>query len=325
MNKKYTSLLLLLAAFLLNACQKDLDEFIPDPGQVTGPDTSWYAATTAAMPVAVLKNNLLIQPVSDSFDVTNSPVSLVFPSGLQCAFPPHSLVSNTSQPVTGKAELETILLTKKGDIVRMGTPTISDGKLLISGGEFFIRAKKNGDELQLAPNVRVNVHYPDPSPSPLMKIFNGDGSNPQQFNWIKNYDSLCNVSVGNQHYEIVSRNLHWINCDYFYDTTVARTHIAAGLPLQYTNANTIVYMVFNDIRSVIAMYGSITLHKFISSSVPIGEAVTIIVISKQGDDYYMGHQNVGTSTPPAGANTQLVPLTPVKVSLAAIKQYLDTL
>ncbi|MEP7163261.1 MAG: hypothetical protein ABI741_01130 [Ferruginibacter sp.] len=321
---------LIAAAFFLSSCQKDLDEFIPDPG-AAGPDSTWFNTITTTMPVATLKNKLLLDIQRDSFLLNPGTVTVTTTgSGLQCSIAQGVILDPIGQPVVGKVYLETHLLKKKGDIIRMGTPTISNGSMLVSGGEFFIRLIKDGVELQLSTNGHINVKYDDPPVSGLMGLFNGIEANPAApFNWLPNMDTLNNrVYTFNQSYEVLTNRLHWINCDYFYDTSSAtpRTTVSAVLPAHYTNANTVAYTVFNDLRSVIGMYGNDVSRKFSTGQLPSNKQVTVIIISKQGDDYYLGHQQALTMTPTAGTiGDQQVAVTPVKTSFENIQAYLNTL
>ena len=320
---------LIIAAFLLSSCQKDLDLFVPGPS--TGPDSTWYNTVTATMPVGTLKNKLLLNIQKDSFVLNSGTTTTVTTAaGLQCIFAAGVVLDPIGQPVTGNINLETHLLKKKGDMIRMGTPTSSNGNMLVSGGEFFIRLIKNGVELQLATNGHINVKYDDAPVSGLMSVFNAvETTSQSSFNWLPNMDSLNNqVNTFNQSYHVLCNRLHWINCDYFYDTTAAtpRTTVSAILPAHYTNANTVAYTVFNDLRSVIGMYGNETTRKFKTGNLPSDKQVTVVIISKQGDDYYLGHQQALTITPSAGTiGAQQVMVTPVKTSFENIQAYLDTL
>lgn len=326
LTKLILSFLIVTSIFLLS-CNKDKDVFVPDAGQVTGPDTNWVGTITSAMPVSVLQNNLLLEMHLDSIEV-NSNIATVSntASGLICNFSPNCCQKSNGTAVTGKVYVELILLKKKGDMIRMGKPTTSNGRLLISGGCFFIRLKKDGEELQLKPNAAVQVKYADPQPSSLMKVFYGDESNPNQFNWLPSdtNGTIAPVSAGNQFYELYSKNLRWVNCDYFYDTTNAvRTKLQTELPNNYTNANTIAYVVFNDLRIVVKMNGDHTIKKFVSGKLPVGKNVTVVVVSKQGDFYFLGKSTVTTAN--TGSANQSVPINPVKTSLSDIKAYLATL
>ena len=319
---------LLIASVALSACQKDIDQFVPDPS--TGSDT-WYNTINNTMPVADLKTSLQLPIYKDSFELMTSPATVMTGSGLQCYFSPGSVVTNANVPVIGKVFIETHLLKTKGDIIKMGTPTVSDGKLLVSGGELFIRLTQNGNELQLSQqpqNSHYYISFGDPQPSALMKLFNGDGTNPGSFNWIPDQDTsnLVSTQVALT-YSIKTNQLHWINCDHFYDTTgIPQTIVSANLPASYTNANSIAFISFNDIRSVVGMYGNVVTRKFSSGRLPANKSITVVVISKQGNDYFLGHQQSLTTGSSTGTiNNQEVTVTPVITSLDNIKAYLDTL
>ena len=101
--------------------------------------------------------------------------------------------------------------------------------------------------------------------------------------------------------------------------------IQTELPAHFTNANTSVYLVFNEMRTVVGMYGEPTVKKFISGKVPVGKPITIVVISKQGNDYYLGKQISNSGLNVTGNSNQSVPITPIKTGLADIKAYLGTL
>ena len=326
MKRKILSGLLIATGFLLNACQKDIDVFIPDAGQLNGPDTSWYSSITATMPVTSLKNNLAADFYHDSIQVNANNAYIVTPSGLQCGFPPNCCVSNTGQAITGSVQVELMLIKNKGEMIRMNKPTASNGRLLVSGGEIFIRLKKDGNEVQLAPNKRILIRYPDVPLSTQMKFFAGDESNAERFNWLPVTDTLNTVGVGTQFYEINTNHLRWINCDYFYDTTgISRVTVTADLEAYFTNANTMAFTVFKDLRSVVGMYGDISTRKFSTGKIPAGKAITVVVLSKQGNDYFLGSEHTVTALPTSGAATQHVVVKPVKRSLAEILNFLNTL
>ena len=330
MIKKIATILLIAGALFLNACQKNTDIFVPDPGQINAPDTAWYNPITASMPVISLQNNLQLQiaPVKDSFEVNNTTATITTSNGVQLSFPPLSCVSSTGQAVTGKVYVELLLINKKGDMVLMNKPTTSNGNMLVSGGELFILLKKDGQEVKLAPNAKVYIRYADFPTNPNMKLFFGDESNPERFNWLPNTDITSNyVGAGTQYYELLTNHLHWINVDYFYDTANStRSTISAHLPYNYTNANTSVFLVFKDLRSVIRMNADLPEKRFISGKVPNGKTATVVAISKQGNDYFLGKETITTGiNVTAGTINQRVQLSPVKASLADIKSFLATL
>jgi hypothetical protein len=166
--------------------------------------------------------------------------------------------------------MELLLLKKKGDMIRMARPTSSNERLLVSGGSFFIKIKKDGEELQLKPNTYIQVKFADPLPSPLMKIFYGDESNPNQFNWLPGdtAGTAGQVIAGNQFYQLYSKNLRWSKVAIIFTTQrvpiVLRYKLNCPLilPMQITS----VFLVFNEMRTVVAMYGDHNLKIYIRQS-----------------------------------------------------------
>lgn len=317
---------LLIGCMAFSACQKNLDVFVPDLPNATG---TWYNTITSAMPVSGLKADLRLPIYKDSFNVNGLPVTATTGSGLQCYFPSGSIVSAGGMPVVGTVDLETYLLKSRGDMIKMSTPTTSNGRLLVSGGEIFIRLSQNGTELQLAQQQagQYFLEFDDPQPSALMNLFTGDESNLSLFNWLPTADTINRVFTSSQTYSIRTNRLRWINCDHFFDTTgIPQTIISAGLPLNFTNANSMAFISFNDIRSVVGMYGDVLTRQFSSGRLPANKQITVVVISKQGNDYYLGHQQSITNGSSTGTiSSQEISVTPVLTSLSNIRAYLDTL
>ncbi len=328
MNRKLLIGLLIIMGFFLNACQKNVDLFVPDPGQINGPDTSWYSSITPTMPVSSLNSNLLFNPYTDSIQVNGSNAYITTPFGLQCGFPPHCCVGSSGQVISGTVKVDLLFINKKGDIIRLGKPTSSNGRLLVSTGEIFLRFTQNNQVLQLAPNARIVYRYPEIMNATVpLKIFNGDESVPQHFNWLPNTDIVNNTAtVAVPNIEIQTNHIAWLTAGYLYDTAgITRVSVAANLASNFTNANTTAWVVFKDFRSVVSMNAEIGARKFISDKLPVGKAITVVVISKQGNDYFLGFVNTVTGGTAAGTTTQLVNITPIKRSLADINYFLDTL
>lgn len=328
MRKNLTITLLLAGCIFFTACQKDIDVFVPDAGQTNGADTIWQSNITSTMPVAALQTSLLLEPVKDSVEISNSAIaSITTANGLVCSFPPLCCVNNSGTTVTGRVQVELFVIKKKGDMVLLNKPTTSNGAMLVSAGEIFIRLKKDGQELQLAPGAKINIRYADFPVNPNMHLFFGEERPNGIFNWQPNTDTLNNrVSFGPQLYEITTNRLRWINLDYFYDTAgITRSNISVKLPSNYTNANTTAFLVFKDLRSVLRFNADITERRFNTGKVPNGKAAWVVIISKQGNDYFFSREAITTGLNATTAGTQHFSLTPVKSTLAEIKTWLATL
>lgn len=312
---------------LLGSCQKDIDIFTPN--NTTGADTNWVATVLPGSLCFQLKASLVKDALPDSVDATIGG-TIVTPEGLTMIIAPLIFQKPTGLPVIGKVNIETMLIKSRGDMVRMNKPTTSFGRMLISGGEIFIKVTKDGDELQLIPGKKIYLKYQDPAASSQMKLFTGDESNPEQFNWIPSSDSSA-VNLSTQPglgYQLTSSSLRWINCDYFADTSGQRVNVTASLPIDCTNANTTVYLVFKDMKSVMGMYGSMATKKFSSQKVPTGKNAVVVSITKKGNNsYYLAYENIITGSVNTGGVTgpHIVPLSPHPMSLTDIKAFLATL
>jgi hypothetical protein len=142
-----------------------------------------------------------------------------------------------------------------------------------------------------------------------------------------NADSNNNkVISSNTSYDVLSSRLQWVGCHSFVDTnTIAQTNISVRLPSNYTNANTMVYISFDDFRTVALLNSNYATRLFTSGRIPVGKHITIVAISKQADDYYLGYQQTTTLASSGTTTQQVVSVTPVKKSLENIKLYLENL
>lgn len=327
MRSKLHILFLIAGLFLLHACQKDVDIFIPDPGQTNGPDTSWHVTVTATMPVNELRTNLAETPYVDSIQVNAASATVLTPSGLLITFPPWACSTGTGQPVTGKVDVDVLVVKKKGDLIRLNKPSTYNDSLLVTAGHIFITLRKNGLPVVLAPNVKINIRYVDQPINTQMKFFAGDETNAAHFNWIPSPDPANNtVLPGSQAYEIFTNRLRWISASYIYNVSNSATvKLSTHMANYFTNANTVAFAVFKDFRSVVELRADVTTRKFISGKLPAGKNVTIVVISKQGQDYFLGHETTTTQTATTSPLIQSVPVVPLKKSLSQILTYLSTL
>jgi hypothetical protein len=329
MNKNLI-IVFLIGLVLFTSCQKDVDQFIPDAGQLNGPDSNWYASIIPTMPINDVKSKLGFPTIKDSFQMAASAVTVSTPNGLQCTFPALGLETPTGQPITGKVKVELMYLRSKGDMVRLGRPTTSNGRLLVASGGMFVRVSNDTAELQFTPSHRMTLRYTESPLNTQMKFFVGDEGNVSQFNWLPNPDNGTNVvgfNTTNSQYEVQTNRLRWTGTEYFYDTTnISRVTLKVQTANYFTNANTVAYTVFRDFKSVVGMYGDVNSRKFVSSTkLPVNKLATVIVISKQGNDYFMGYENVTTAAQSGTQGEQTVTVTPIKRSMSDILSFLNTL
>ena len=322
MKTKIILLHAMIAAMLFSSCKKDSDVFISNSTS-PGLDTNWVASITDMSLISQLKKALNRDILLDSIDATAGG-NIQTSEGLNIFILPQSLVLQNGQTATGKIYAETILIKQIGDMIRFDKPTTSMGRILISGGQVFIKLRKDNEELSLAPGKTIYIKYSDNNPSQLMRVFHGDESNLYKFNWIPKSDA---IGVSTQPgYEISSSSLRWISPNYFADTMGTRINITASVPADCTNGNTSVFLVFKDIKSVIGMYGDINTKKFTAFKIPAGKQAVVVSITKKGNNsYYLSHENIITGQTGTVSGGQVVPLIPQPTSITDIKNYLSTL
>jgi hypothetical protein len=200
--------------------------------------------------------------------------------------------------------------------------------MLVTAGQIFIQLKKDGQVLQLAPGIRINIRYVDLPINPQMKFFIGDETNTQRFNWLPTpTPSLDTIVMGTQSYEIYTKQQRWISLATLFDAniTTPKVKVTVDLAPYFTNANTVAFTVFKDVRSVVAMQPDLTTRTFMTGKLPVGKQVTVVVISKQAGDYYLGYESAVTQTPASNLFIQHVRVEPIKKSLPEILAYLSTL
>ena len=324
--KNFLTLLALFFVFsFLVSCQKKVDSFVPD-GLQSAPDTTWQTVIAANAPVIVLKNDLRIAKVTDSFSYNNT--GIVYNSGsFSLGIPTNSLVNAAGAFPSGFVSRQSLLVQRKGDFISMSMPTVSNDRLLISGGAFFLGLKNNNADLSVAPGNSLTVKYNNSATVSGMKVYNGAETGNNGFNWTENTDIVYNkVNVSLTGYEVLINGMQWIQSAYLFDTTgIPETSFSLKLPSNYTNANTVAYVVFNDMQCVTGLTGNAAQHKFITGDLPVNRPITIVVISKQADDYYLGTQQTVTAAPSSGMGSQEIVITPVRKSLAFVNSYLGNL
>ena len=313
-----------ITLMIFGGCQKNIDSFVPESFQGSA-DTVWQTNVSSNAAIVSLKNDLRTARITDSFSYSNS-LPVLSPGSPSLIIPAFSLVKNNGMVLNGIVLRETSLNLKKGDYITMDMPTTSNDRLLISGGAFFLNLKNTGDNLSVAQGKKLTVKFNTTNLFQNNRIFNASPDSVNGFNWILNTDTAFNKSaITLNGYEIQTNKLQHVQTAHFMDTSgIIQTTLSVKLPSNYTNNNTACYVAFNNVECVAGLKSNVTLRAFISPLLPVNKPVTIVVISKQAGDYYLGTLQTTTTFNAAMPSSNLL-ITPVKKSLAFIKTYLNTL
>lgn len=187
----------------------------------------------------------------------------------------------------------------------LGLPTISDGKLLSTEGVYRFEVTKNGKKLKLKDGKSIKVHLPNENPISEMGLFEAIGQG-DSFNWNDITDDPIGgfgIQVGEWGFQIDSLQqwvgdygyifncdlFQWINVDIFVDVPEEdKTSVCVDLPDLYTDKNTVVFMLFDEVESILGLRPDADLMQFCEpyGASPIGYNVTFIAIANIDDGVF---------------------------------------
>ena len=318
-----------------SACTKDLsDDFRVYPNNPLN-DTIWARSINSNAPIHEILDSTLPHPLIDSFNA-NSADTVRLPNNMELSFPANACQYISGTPVVGKIKIEFQPLLKKGDMLRALQATTSNNTLLELTGQFLLKLSKNGQELILAPNTFIKIKYPDTQDNPqqYMNLFKGIESTPipswgkdTSFTWQKG-DIGTTIGIwyktgagpNNKGYEMSTKNIRWIGCGRYLDSTVPKNKLTAILPPNFTNKNTLVFAVLENTKTIIELKADYSSRSFAALNIPLNTKLNIVTISKIGTSFYFGIRNINDI-----GNTAIYSISPEKKSLNYILAELDKL
>jgi len=183
------------------------------------------------------------------FDPQNSLTSLISNRGVQVYI--YSCNDASGNQVTGMIDLEfaeifdrgTMLVTNKPT---MGTSPSGEKGMLISGGEFYINATQNGE--QLGPCV-ITVGIPVDLTGGMdydMTLWEGNMDANNNFGWVQATSGFIDfglLGAPMNYTAFITGNSGWFNCDIFRDDPRPKTDITVETPEGYDYENSAVYFL----------------------------------------------------------------------------------
>lgn len=203
--------------------------------------------------------------------------------------------------VTGAVDIEYIELFDKGNMLVTNKPTMGimpDGNrnLLISGGEFFIKATQNGVELATTCNISLQV------PASLtdgvdtaMTLWKGIIDDEGNLAWedARKADGTNGgkggVEAGQNSYYVSFGNFGWTNVDRFYSDPRPKTTILVDAPEGYDNTNSAIYLSYDgEGTNALAKLDTYTAQGLFSEhygQIPVGLACHIIFATEDNGNW----------------------------------------
>jgi hypothetical protein len=215
-------------------------------------------------------------------------------------FYPQSFVTSSGQIVTGQITVELREILTANDMVLSKITTTSNGQLLVSAGQIYLRAFLGTEELHVNPASRpdVTIRTHNGISPPPMNVFYGQVTTSDSIigdwsiNWViadtlntpMQISSFPGPARPAYFYNFPIDSFNYINCDHFYQAGSQLSDITVILPEQYKDSNSAVQIIIPSINSVAACRSSASTQ--FHGTIPVGLDVQIVIISKIDDQYY---------------------------------------
>ncbi|WP_163409131.1 hypothetical protein [Flavobacterium ajazii] len=212
-----------------------------------------------------------------------------------------SCLTKNGNAVTGTIDIEYVELFDKGSMLVTNKPTMglmADGKknLLISGGEFFIKATQGGVELQTSCSMSMIV------PATLtggvdntMTLWTGVIDEAEELVWREakagadGTNGKGGVQGEGTNYYVTFGNFGWTNVDRFYSDPRPKTTILVDAPEDYDNSNCAIYLSYDgEGTNALAKLDTYTAAGLFSEhygQIPVGLACHIIFATEDNGQW----------------------------------------
>jgi hypothetical protein len=244
---KHTLTLFVAALFLFASCTSE-DDSLESIGET--------AFIPSAQDYKDLKNEARASITEFQNFNAEDGLNFISSNGVNITFPPNSLTLN-GNVITGEVELEYKEIFDRGTMLStnrttMGRRPNGEKSLLISGGEFFLNATQNGNQLELNNDISLVI------PTGLtgggdqnMTLWDGEVDANDNLTWDEQEGGagrggvfLEGSGVSGVYYAFFN-TFGWTNVDRFYSDPRPKTVILVDVPDGFDNANSAVYLSYD--------------------------------------------------------------------------------
>jgi hypothetical protein len=178
---KLFALLILCALFGCNNANPSSNE-----NQVTNPSVEFK------------KNNDFLEGLDKSSEIfnvsSNKPSKVNGKKGTIIFLNPNDLLTENGQLLGKTIQVELKELTTQSDMLKANAPTVSNGRLLVSGGAYFIKLTSDNNILKLKEGKSLSVQFPKLT-NKDMSLFYGERDSLGQLNWQEANQKFENKAV----------------------------------------------------------------------------------------------------------------------------------
>jgi hypothetical protein len=194
-------------------------------------------------------------------------------------------------PAVGPVQVELIEIFDKGSMLVTDMPSVGqlptgEKALLVSGGEHYVGATQNGEDLRLHGSFSLNT--PADNTGGLdedMRLFRADGDGDA---WVEEEDEkalrIGDADGGGAGYMALSGEFGWTNIDRWYSDSRPKTTIHISVPDGWDDSNSVVYLSYDGESNALARMDTYDDSTGLFSEhyglIPIGLEVHIIFVTE---------------------------------------------
>ena len=269
-------------------------------------DSNDDGSSTDLPPTAMeFKNirDIALDGITQNFqiNVANGMTTLTSENGVEIDINASCLTLN-GNPITGQVDIKYIEVFDGGQMLvtnktTMGKLPNGDMAMLISGGEFYINATQNGQQLTLG--CGMNLRIPASLTAPDNDMILWDGTIDAEGDLVWEQQDIPGTGQGGvfleqgagggQTYYAFFNSFGWTNVDKFYNFTGPKTQILAGVPSGYNYGNSAVYLHYDGEGNALAKLDTYDAGSGLFSEhygqIPVGLACHIIFATEDNGQW----------------------------------------
>lgn len=113
---------------------------------------------------------------------SDKPTVIIGKKGTKISINPNDLITESGKPFGKDIKVELKELTNQEQLLRSNAQTVSNGKLLVSGGAYFIGMTSNDEQLRLKDSKILKVQFPKITDEEMV-LFYGQRNDLGEMNW----------------------------------------------------------------------------------------------------------------------------------------------
>ncbi|MBC7936624.1 MAG: hypothetical protein H7Y86_14835 [Rhizobacter sp.] len=185
MQKPARLLFLFLSLTFIISCNSKNTKTVPVKESVVQLVTDTVQIAAAEMINLADYNHFFNKLSTQKFTADHKNVSVITAQkGLKVTIDPAVLEKENGQAVDDKIAVAIIELTDSEDFFKANVATVSNGKLLASGGSYFIGMECGGQKLRIKKGKTLSAEFPVLKAAE-MELFYGERDSVQDMNWIR--------------------------------------------------------------------------------------------------------------------------------------------